>query len=415
MSSLFRKEAVEHQKDRLMGDVVLLQPLPLAIMTLVAVLIAMMIVGLLFWGTYARKQTVRGYLEPETGIVRVYPPSSGTVQQVHVKEGQHVKAGDPLVTITTERSMESGEDVDTLLLQEIDKDIIDIDNRIKAEKDLESKELKRLASQVEGLNEELKQIEEALNLHEERLKLSQERVDAHKQLLEKNMISQKDFDKIQEDHLQLRQQHQDLKRAQTTKRNALVDANAQLDQLPLQVQTKISSLEKEKSDLRQRRYEIEGRRVFEIRAPIDGTVDGLSANAGQYLNPQGSNILAIIPEDAHLRAELYVPTRAIGFIEVGQKVKIRYDAFPHQRYGVYEGTIDSISTHILDPREINAPVDIQEPVYRVIVVLTAQFVTAYGKQMPLQPGMSLEADIIIERQSLLDWILDPLYSIKGKL
>lgn len=415
MSSLFRKEAVDHQKDRLMGDVVLLQPLSFAVLTIVALVIAAMVVGLLFWGTYARKETVRGYLSPDKGIVKIFAPSSGTVTDILVEEGQYVEAGQPLIKMALERSNESGDDVDSLIIDEIQRELDELEIRIQDEKTLEAAELKRLETQLLGLREELTQIQETLSIHEQRVTISKERVEANRQLLNKKLLSQKDFDKIQEEHLSLLQQQQELLRNLITKRNNIVELEGQIVSYPMQVKAKIGALQKERSDLKQRLYEIEGRRIFEIKAPVAGTVDGLTVNPGEWSGTQASSLLAIIPENSVLRAELYVPTRAIGFVEVGQKVRVRFDAFPHQRYGVYEGTIESISGHIMHPQELTIPNDIQEPVYRVVVVLSTQSIQAYGKDMPLQAGMSIEADIIIDRQSLLDWILDPIYSLKGKL
>ncbi len=414
-SSLFRKEAVEHQKDRLMGEVLLLQPLSFAILTTVAVVIAAMIVGLLFWGTYARKETVRGYLVPDKGIVKVFAPNTGTITNIYVSEGEVVESGQSLVKMSLERSMENGTDVDTLILEEIELGLSEIEQRIDSERRIETSELDRMKTQRTGLKEELAQINESLAIHKKRVLISEQRIDANQKLLDSKILSQKDFDKIQEEHLALLQQQQELLRSRTTKKNNIVEIDSQLISYPIQVQSKIGSLKKEQSDLKQRLYEIQGRSIFEIKTPISGTVDGLSVHEGQWMNAQAANILAIIPKDSVMKAELYIPTRAIGFIEVGQTVKMRYDAFPHQRYGIYGGTIESISQHILHPQELAIPLEIQEPVYRVVVLIDKQTVRAYGKEMILQPGMSLEADIIIERQSLLDWILDPLYSLKGKI
>lgn len=413
--SLFRKEAVEHQKDRLMGDVILLQPLSFAVLTIIALVIAGMIIGMLFWGTYARKETVRGYLVPDKGVVKVFAPSTGTVTDIFVKDGEYVEAGQTLFRMSLERSNQSGQDIDGLIIEEIERELADIDKRIQDERDIEQAELKRLQTQLEGLKEELAQIEESLSIHEKRVALSKERLEANRKLLEKKLLSQKDFDKIEEEHLSLLQQQQELLRSRITKRNNITEVESQLVSYPLQVKSKISALEKERSDLKQRLYEVEGRHIFEVKAPVSGYVDGLTVTPGQWVGNQGANLVAIIPTDSVMKAELYVPSRAIGFIEQGQKVRMRYDAFPHQRYGVYEGTVESISAHIMHPQELNIPHDIQEPVYKVVIALDAQSVKAYGKEMPLQAGMSLEADIIIDRQSLLDWIFDPIYSIKGKL
>jgi membrane fusion protein len=126
-------------------------------------------------------------------------------------------------------------------------------------------------------------------------------------------------------------------------------------------------------------------------------------------------LLSILPDKANLEIELYIPSRAIGFIEVDQVVRVRYDAFPHQRFGIYKGKISSISRNVLLPQELVVPLELKEPVYKVTVLLDATSVQAYGKQFEVQPGMSLEADIVLDKRNILQWMLEPIYSIKGHL
>jgi membrane fusion protein len=115
-----------------------------------------------------------------------------------------------------------------------------------------------------------------------------------------------------------------------------------------------------------------------------------------------------------LKAELLVPSRAIGFVRVGQPVSIRYDAFPYQNFGRYEGTITEISHNILTRSDVSsAPITLEEPVYRVTAALDRQDIRAYGKSLSLQAGMLLKGDVILDKRSLMRWVLDPLLSVKG--
>jgi membrane fusion protein len=115
-----------------------------------------------------------------------------------------------------------------------------------------------------------------------------------------------------------------------------------------------------------------------------------------------------VPASSALQAELFVPTRAIGFVRVGQEVRILYDAFPYQHFGTYRGRIIKVSQTILIGSDISTPVEIKEPSYKVTVALDQPDIDAYGESIPLQPDMLLRADIILERRSLLNWLLNPL-------
>ena len=121
-----------------------------------------------------------------------------------------------------------------------------------------------------------------------------------------------------------------------------------------------------------------------------------------------------MPEGAKLSAELYAPTRAIGFVEPGKETRLLYDAFPYQRFGSSLGTVASISRIAIDPRETDIPLPLEESVYRVQVDLQNQHVAAYGKRTSLQPGMTLQANIVLERQSFLAWLLQPLNAVLNR-
>ena len=109
-----------------------------------------------------------------------------------------------------------------------------------------------------------------------------------------------------------------------------------------------------------------------------------------------------------MQAVLFVPSRAAGFIRTGQEVRLRYDAFPHQRFGVYRGIVESVSRTMLNPGDEVGPLQLQMPAYRVIVKLDSEAVMAYGESIPLQPDLTLQADVVRERMRIIEWIFDPV-------
>jgi membrane fusion protein len=122
--------------------------------------------------------------------------------------------------------------------------------------------------------------------------------------------------------------------------------------------------------------------------------------------------LEIIPLDSTLQAQLFFPTRAFGFVRPGQQVRILYDAFPYQKFGTYRGSVTKVSQTILTSNDATGPITLNEPAYRVTVAPERPDIDAYGLKMPLQPGMLLKADVILEKRSLMRWLLDPLLSAR---
>ncbi|WP_370663192.1 hypothetical protein [Massilia mucilaginosa] len=136
----------------------------------------------------------------------------------------------------------------------------------------------------------------------------------------------------------------------------------------------------------------------------------------------GTPLLSIVPRGATLEAHLYASCRAIGFLRPRQQVHLRYLAYPYQKFGHYRGTIKSISRTGIEPAELPAQFGAVagggkagEALYRITVTLARQDVTAYGARVPLAPGMQLDADVLLERRRLVEWVLDPVYTITGRL
>lgn len=415
-SSLFRKEALEHRKDRLYGDVILLQPLSLTVLVGVVALICAMILAILFWGTYARKETVRGYLVPDKGIVKISAPQPGIVSSVDVREGDEVAEGQLLVAILSERLVKGGMDIDALKLQEIEITKQQQLERIKGEQSLLLSDTGRLKDQIISIKKELSQLQESLKNQQDRLSILESRVAGAKKLLENKNISETEYQRYYDELLAQKQQYQDLLRTKVNRESTLTQTEAELQQLPIKKKALIAEIENSISELKQRYAEVEGHRTVELRSPLAGTVTTLQAREGQWISANMPNVplMAILPKNAIMQAELFVPSRAIGFITPKQTVRIRYDAFPYRRFGIYEGKVMSISKHVLLPNELSVPIDSKEPVYRITVDLAQQNVFAYGQAFSLQAGMSLEADIILEKQTLFEWILDPLTSLRGR-
>jgi membrane fusion protein len=198
-----------------------------------------------------------------------------------------------------------------------------------------------------------------------------------------------------------------------------------LRDLPVKTAAELSTIGQNIAAVEQELAATEARREIVVPAPEDGTVTAVLAELGGQANV-GSPLLIIVPSGTKLDAHLYGPSRAVGFVHPGQRVLLRYQAYPYQKFGHYEGTVTSVSRSAVSPGELPpqlsgitgamgaVPGAAAEPVYRITVGLARQSVTAYGEQMVLQPGMQLEADVTLETRRLYEWVLEPLYTITGK-
>ena len=150
--------------------------------------------------------------------------------------------------------------------------------------------------------------------------------------------------------------------------------------------------------------------IHPVEAPIAGRVTAIQTGIGRTVGG-AVPLMAIVPIGSPLRAELYAPSRAIGFIRKGQEVRLLYDAFPYQRFGSFVGKVDTVSRIVIGPGELDAPLKIEEPVYRVTATLKDQQLQAFGEVVPFQPGMTLTANIVLDRRSFWDWLMTPFNAV----
>lgn len=272
--SLFRQQALDHQRPTLIGNTLAAQPISFRVITALAVALAAIVVLFGCFGEYTQKARVSGYLAPNAALIKVYAPAAGTLVEKHVMEGQHVRRGDTLFVLSTDRASST-------------------------------------------------------------------------------------------------------------------------------------------APVEQQELEPESPHLLIITAPSDGTVAAVMGDRGLSAKPQ-SPLLSILPRDAQLQARLLVPSRAIGSVHVGDAVRVRYQAFPYQRYGSFTGAITEISRTLIAPAELDGTVTVSEPAYRVTVALDSQTIAVGDTKLPLQPGMQLEADVPLLRRRLIQWVFEPLLAVAGK-
>lgn len=410
--SLFRQEAIEFQRyHRQWGQVALLQPLSTKLLSWLLTAALALVIVFLSVANYARKETVIGYLAPTSGTAQIFVPRQGTIEAIYVEQGQQIREGQPLLRVATNEVAADGEEINTVKLETLTRQRDFLTRQITAEEQRTSSERERLTALIRGLETEMSQLQAQIAIQSERAKLAESLAASAAQLSSRGYMSDADRKRRQEAVLEQKQNLSSLSQQLAARQNQVTETRYSLEQLPTVMADKIQLVRNELSLTEQRIAEAKGRRAYVIRAPTAGRVSTLQATLGRTADPRNLQ-LEIVPTGSALQAELYVPTRASGFVEAGQRVRILYDAFPYQKFGTYTGRISKASQTILTSSDISGPVSLKEPAYRVTAALDRPDVDAYGKKMPLQAGMLLRADIILERRSLLRWLLDPLLSAR---
>lgn len=413
MSGLFRKAAVKAHRQHLLGEAVLSQPLSFSVLALLLVVISATAIAFISIGSYARKETVQGFLSPDKGIVRIHAPRIGVVGKLHAREGQLVNAGDSLLTLLGETVTGSGLNVDQEQLSVIQAQLREIDIRISLQKRRREANEKRLSAEVTGLESENSAVDEQVRIQRQLLTSLQKNYDRISGVVENGFISAAEYISREETLIHSKQALANLLQKQTAIASHVVQKKLELQRVPLESDERLSQLASDRSNLKIREIEFSSKKSITITAPVAGKVAALQAISGSSVDNR-LPLLTILPQGGRLEAHLFVPTRAIGFVEVGQEVRLLYGAFDYRQFGAHAGTISEISSAIFSALDAQANIRVNEPTYRVTVRIDRESVEAYGEQFPLQAGMLLTADIVLEKRSLFAWLLGPLTSLRGR-
>ncbi|HEY2345119.1 MAG TPA: HlyD family efflux transporter periplasmic adaptor subunit [Xanthomonadaceae bacterium] len=410
--NLFRMEVFEARRNDSLGSATCAPRLSHWLVTSLAVAISVGVLSFLFFGHYTRRERVDGELIPVSGLFNVVAPFNGTIAGVRVRDGQAVKAGDVLLEVTAENYSATLGDTHAFVLEQLRARKAQLSDDLELQQRSAGRRAESLRSKIALLDLQLTQIGEQARLADDEVASNQKLFDRISPLGKSGYVSLVQLQQQEMALLSAKSQYKELVRRQLESRQESDAAKQELAQLPLDVQRQGNDVAREQAVVNQSIAENEMGHSVLMRAPRDGTVTTLLPRAGQTV-VAGQPLLSILPTEARLEAQLLVPSRSIGFVEPGSRVVLRYQAFPYQKFGQQYGLVSRVSSSALSPSEVASLSGKQssDPLYRVQVSLDRQSISAYGAQKPLRPGMAIDADIMMDRRRLIEWIFEPLYGL----
>jgi membrane fusion protein len=411
---LFRAQAVEHVTVRQYGAVILTNPVSHRVLTTVFVTIALGIIAFFCLFSTIRKAGGQGVLLPTAGVIRVTPVQAGVIVEKYVKQGQAIKAGQPMFLVSGERGSAGAGSAEKKISVLLERQLVSLRGELQQSQIQAAQRIAAARRRIEDTSAERVHVLNQVSLQKRRVALAEQAFKRYGDLEATRYISPAQLQDKQAELLDQRQRLADLERTYAAKGRDLSTAQAELGDLQVQAQRDTSALERNLSALEQNLAENEARRETLIRAPLDGTVAAIAAEVGQTATVN-STLASVLPKGAQLEAEIFVPSRSVGFVKPGMLVLLRYQAYPYQKFGQYRSHVREIADTSLLPQELGLPQTISaEPLYRIRLTLESQKIMAYGKQLPLKSGMLVDASIHLEHRRLYEWILEPLFSISGR-
>ena len=185
-------------------------------------------------------------------------------------------------------------------------------------------------------------------------------------------------------------------------------------------------------DLEQQVIKAEKRRQsMTITSPIDGTVQMSAITTVGQVVSAGSELMRVVPANAVLEIEAYLPNRDIGFVSAGQPAVIKVEAYPFTRFGMIEGKVTRVATDAIpepDAQQVEASAAkelqstiplgnvqrVQNLVFPVTVSPDKTTMNVDGKIMPLSPGMAVTVEIKTGKRRILEYLFSPLAEISSE-
>jgi membrane fusion protein len=414
MGGLYRGEALSAAQSRFGNPAKLFGVKSWA---LVAFLCALTLSASLFitLAQYARKETVVGLVVPTAGVERVAALKAGVIRSVLIHSGDKVTADQPLFILSYDSVLEGGaglsERLDVIMRAQLRS--TELQNQFKKQQIAQSQA--EANAQLKGLEAEVVRLQEQQELQYDRVALLEKDYNAALKLIERQYISELQLAQKRDSWLQSRQTLLQVEQNLGQTQSRIEQLHAQIKGTAIALSATAADLSLDRARFDEKQVNNQSSDSARIVAHRDGLLTNIQVRAGDVVTP-GQTLALIVPGDRGKPSQvnLWVPSRAIGFVQMNTPVRLMFDAFPYQTFGIGRGRVVDVSSAPLMPGELPVPIKTDQQMYKIVVALDRDELTAYGRNWPLRPGMRLTADLVLEEKSFLDWLLDPLLASRQR-
>ncbi len=418
MTELFRRQAVDHQRERFHGVIILTRHWSFAALTTLLLLLLAGLIAFAAFAGFTRKESVRGVLVPKDGLLRITAAQAGIVTSLHVADGQAVQAGELLFVISGERASALGL-TGGVVAQTLDTRQAQLHEELRQQAAQMQNQRAALDQRITSLGLSLQQQNRELRLQQERIALIRDVAQRYPDLVRSGAVSEVEAKEKATELIDQQARLVALQQARLGLQRELAALQAQRIEQPMQAEQQTLQLQRQVQALTQQQAVNEADRESRIRAPRQGRLVSLVAAPGQAVEA-GQPLATLLPAESTIEAEPYAPARAIGFVQPGTAVWLRYEAFPYAKFGQFAGRVSELSRTAIPAGDLplaagTAALQAGDPVYRIRVQLAAQTVpTAAGASGPLQPGMTVQASLVAERRTLFEWMFEPVLGMAAQ-
>lgn len=372
------------------------------------ILIAL-VLFLVGWSVFGHMDIVvnaTGEIIPHERTKTIASIEVASVRALHVKEGQTVKKGDVLIELDTSQSdtehdKARGNVIEASLQIARSKAMIAaIEShkppRLPLVPGVPSYKLMEARDHLEGqfrdFMAKLQRTEGSITRYSEALTLATQRAADYKELA-------KNHDVPMHAYLEKEQERVDLEGQLTEAKNQRAALIAESKRVAYDTQ---ADADKVLSAARQDALRTAAHsRLLKLIAPVDGTVQQLTVHTIGGVVPAAQELMKIVPREHKIEVEAMLENKDIGFVQEGQEVAVKIDAFEYTKYGIVPGRVVHVSNDAIKDEKRGL-------LYSVIIALDKSTISVKGKETPLNAGMSVRADIKTGSRRVIEYFLSPL-------
>ena len=410
MDSLFRREVFENRHRRHLGEAFISIPITWwLIVGFLGILLVTLVVASIVTD-YTRRETVYGYLTPSDGIIQINTPKEGIYKEVFVKTGDIVENGDRLFKVEYNIAKVDGVGAQENLQNSLYEELSFIEEQRGISINKHRTETSKLNKQKSEAFRESENLAVQIKSQKRTVEIESTLFRKMESLFSDQIASTSEVTAQERRYLASEQILLSLENTRLKLLASIKEKDAEIEISKFEAEEETAVYENKVNKIKQDISKIQFEKTVTIHAPVSGKVSHLLAFEGQLASPSEGG-LSILPQSSELQAYIFIPSSSIGFMEPEQVVQIKYDAFPFQKFGSFKARIMEISSTVIDTKNLfNAP-KIDTPVYLAVLKLDDQSLQYSEKELALHSGMTLSANIPLEKRKVWEWLFGPILNL----
>ena len=421
-NGLFRQEAINYQKAKWMGKALLIKGYSAWFVFLLSIVFIIVLVLAAIFGTYTRRINVPGEITTQPRAINLFSTQQGFIINSHVKVGDKVKKGDPIYELDVSQTTQLG-NVTQKTIESINNQIKNISEIIETLKKNKQITLNALKQQIDEYNkfhqDSLLLVKNAEKGMSEMYESMQNYADYQK----KGLINNEQFNNQRYLYYQQQNSYQFLQNQIIQENLSIIQLNSELVTKIADFDNKISEYQFQLNALQRQLTEVNAKGTLIISAPSDGRIESLSVTDGQMVKTDDSLAQLIPANTDSYYLVLWAPNESVPYISVNDKINIRYEAYPYQKFGQFSGKIMSISKVPASSQEMStyssSPLSQNninyQAYYKVMVSLDKQQMAKFNNKIKLTNGMKADITLFLEKRPIYQWMLSPFYDIQKSI